>query len=118
MYIDCQCNWAVDSSGTYQGAYMQVNFVDQWSASVTGEVDADNCGEFADRLKAGEQSGGTLTVDLSEMGFIDSSGISALLQVKKELESREASLKLVKPTDSVRRILEITGLLATFGLAD
>ena len=97
---------------------MQVNFADGWNASVVGEVDADNCEEFADNLKEGEQSGATLTVDVSEMGFIDSSGISALLQVKKELESRGASLQLVKPTDSVRRILEITGLLATFGLAD
>ncbi len=97
---------------------MQVVFSDRWCASVIGEVDADNCADFAEALRSGTRSGDTLTVDLAQMTFIDSSGISTVLKIKAELEGDGAVLVLKNPTDSVKRILEITGLLATFGLSD
>lgn len=89
---------------------------DRWELAVTGEIDADNCEDFLDRVLDAEPSEGPLFVDLSGLTFIDSSGISALLRIKSELDQRGHSLQLHSPTDSVHRVLQITGLLETFGL--
>lgn len=97
---------------------MKVRFTEGWNAAIVGEVDADNCDELLNQLRAGPREGDTLIIDLAEMTFIDSSGISSLLQVKKDLESQNAGLRLTNPTDSVHRVFEITGLLETFGLSN
>ena len=52
--------------------------------------------------------GGDVTFDLSELTFIDSSGVRALLQVVAGLE--HGSLILLDPTDAVRRVFDIVGL--------
>lgn len=52
--------------------------------------------------------GGDVTFDLSELTFIDSSGVRALLQVVAGLE--HGSLILLAPTDAVRRVFDIVGL--------
>ncbi len=53
-----------------------------------------------------------VTFDLEDLAFMDSSGIALLLQVSNEIERIE--LRNVRP--NVRRVLEVTGLLETFGL--
>ncbi len=83
---------------------------------IRGEVDADNCGAMADQVLAVHQSDPEVLVDLSEMTFLDSSGISAFLELKTTVEEQDRSLRLTHPTDSVRRVLEITGLTTVFGL--
>ena len=91
---------------------------DKWLVALSGEVDADNCGEVSAGLLAGERTSPTLELDISELTFLDSSGISALLQVKSDLQADGHDLKLISPTDAVHRVLEITGLLGVFGLAE
>ncbi len=56
---------------------------------------------------------GRVIFDLEKLTFMDSSGIALLLQVSNEVEQVE--LRNIKP--NVRRVLEVTGLLGTFGLA-
>lgn len=84
--------------------------------SVAGEVDAHNCQELgAAALAAADQAGSaTLVIDAAELGFIDSSAISELLRVREQLTERGGSLTLRNAGASVRRVLEITGLLDTF----
>ncbi len=86
-------------------------------ASVHGEIDADNCREFGEALL--DESGGApdLVVDLSELTFIDSSGISELLKAVEAARGRGQTLRLRQPTPAVHRVLEITGLLEHFGLS-
>lgn len=89
---------------------------DRWELAVNGEVDADNCDELLAAVLNTTSQSGPLYLDLSELAFIDSSGISALLKIKSELETRGHTLQLQAPTESVHRVLEITGLLEAFGL--
>jgi anti-anti-sigma factor len=46
-----------------------------------------------------------VTFDCAELGFIDSSGLRALVRV-----SRSGGLTLINVTDNVLRVLEFTGL--------
>ena len=85
-------------------------------ASISGEVDADNCAEVGAALLDGGATAAALTLDTSELAFLDSSGISELLRIHDAYVGAGGSFVLSNPTDNVRRVLEITGLLETFGL--
>jgi anti-sigma B factor antagonist len=51
-----------------------------------------------------------LVLDVSELGFMDSSGLRVIIKAHQELEAVGASLVLRSPTDTVLRLLEITDL--------
>ena len=57
-----------------------------------------------------EISGSAVVVDLSDLTFMDSSGIAQLIQAKHELEQRQDSLILTRPQPNVLRVFEVTGL--------
>jgi len=86
-------------------------------ATVTGEMDADNCAEFSSAILSCPTDSGRVVVDLAGLTFIDSSGISELLRVDETLDERGQALVLKNPSPAVRRVLEITGLLDHFGLS-
>ena len=54
---------------------------------------------------------GSIEFDLSELSFMDSSGIRVLVQTKEALGDGEA-LVLSSPSDHVAKILEIAGISA------
>jgi anti-sigma B factor antagonist len=56
-------------------------------------------------------------VDAGGLSFIDSSAISELLRLREHLGEGGGSLTLSNVQPSVRRVLEITGLLETFGVS-
>ena len=55
--------------------------------------------------------GGTteLVIDLTRLEFIDSTGLSAILQANRKLDGK-GQLVLREPTPLVRQVLEVTGL--------
>jgi anti-sigma B factor antagonist len=53
---------------------------------------------------------GTVWVDLSELTFIDSTGIGALVNTRVRLRESGGELRLVNPRGAVSRVLEIMGL--------
>jgi len=95
--------------------------IDDGSATlrVAGEVDAHNCDQMGAALDAAadETPLRRLVVDASELEFIDSSGISALLALRERVADGGGHFELRDPTPAVRRVIEITGLLDTFGVA-
>lgn len=90
---------------------------DQVTAVVSGEIDADNCAELESTVRqALGQDRSSLVVQASELSFLDSSGISTMLQLRNlVVEERNGSFRLCDPTPVVRRTLEITGLLEVLG---
>lgn len=83
--------------------------------AAVGEVDAAS----ADVLRAaifeaidGGQS--SLAVNMSEVTFIDSSGLRVLIAGFKAAETAGGALTVQAPSDAVVRLLEITGQLERF----
>lgn len=78
-------------------------------ARVVGEVDTSNArdvGAALDEAVANTASG--LVVDLSELGFVDSSGIGVLFGLARRLTDRRQQLRLVVPDDSpIRRVFAV-----------
>jgi len=61
-------------------------------------------------------SAGAFVVDLSELGFLDSSGIRLLLRARALLGRDERSLLLVCPHGPVRKAIELTGVSDLFAI--
>lgn len=57
-----------------------------------------------------------LVLDLSQVGFIDSSGIGVLITLENDGRSRGIELSLREPSHRVTRVLALTGLGSRFGL--
>lgn len=89
---------------------------DEVVVSLRGELDADTCQGLGPRLLAAAVGVPTLVIELSELTFIDSSGISELLRVRETVDERGQRFAVRNPSTTVRRVLEITGLGAHLGL--
>jgi anti-anti-sigma factor len=55
----------------------------------------------------------SLQLDLSEVGFVDSAGLGALLSLRERAQDRGVALEIARASDPVRRLLELTGLADT-----
>jgi anti-anti-sigma factor len=78
-------------------------------ARISGEVDASNAGELrlviSERLPA---SASGLVLDLSNVSYLDSSGIHLLFDLGRRLRARRQEVRLVVPaTSPVRRVLAL-----------
>ncbi len=51
-----------------------------------------------------------VVVDLSETGFIDSSGLGALVSCLKKTRQAGGDLRIAGPTDQVQMVLDLTNL--------
>jgi anti-sigma B factor antagonist len=84
-------------------------------AHVQGEVDLATAPELREILSEFPPGQGTVIVDLTDVGFLDSSGLSVLVEVHQHLASNgQSELRLVVTRPTTRRLLEATGLLEVF----
>jgi anti-anti-sigma factor len=81
---------------------------------VVGEIDLSTRNELAAALAEASADGSRLAVDLSHATFIDSTGLTVLVNVWRS--RREAGLDLVlrEPSPEVMRILNMAGLAQVF----
>ncbi len=102
--------------GKFLDLYLQKDKLSgRTGVTVTGEVDMSNSQVLEDFLKDEIQSEPKdLCVNLSELSFIDSSGLAVLLNTRRLLLSFGRSLVLVSPSRLVMQLLEITGLDTVF----
>jgi anti-sigma B factor antagonist len=79
--------------------------------AVEGELDQGTAPELrsslAEALGSGKQG---VLVDLSRCGFIDSTGLSLLVEAKRRLADEDRQFGVCCPDDDVRRLLELTGI--------
>jgi anti-sigma B factor antagonist len=88
--------------------------------TVSGEVDMGTAPDFEEELaRAVDQGlGGGLVVDLSNVSFIDSTGLNALVRALERQRLSGGSLALVTDDSRVAMMLEVTRLdrvLARYG---
>jgi anti-anti-sigma factor len=78
---------------------------------IEGELDVSTAPELISCLKGlltDEVSG--FVFDLSELQFVDSSGLGVLVMATKRVRAEGKKLVLVSPRSQVARLLDITGL--------
>lgn len=77
---------------------------------VAGEVDVKTAPELDGALAGPTKAGKRVVLDLSECGFIDSSGLRTLLGARSAAESSGGSLVLVVSDPGLMRVFEVVGL--------
>lgn len=76
---------------------------------LAGEVDLASVNELASALEPHVRQGGDITIDLTGVRFMGSSGVQVLIRTLDSLEGR-GRLVLAHPGGSVRRLIEVMGL--------
>lgn len=81
-------------------------------AVVTGEIDMSNAARLIVTVTdAVENEAAGLIMDLSDVVFMDSSGVRMVLELGKRLGWRDQTLGLVIPDDSlIRKVLQFSGV--------
>lgn len=103
---------------------MQIDFegggADPLAAVVSGEIDFAAAEpmrlRIADALH--RRRSRDLIVDLSRVEFMDSSGLRALLQLRGQLTGEGGRVVIAAPTETVRGVLELTGVRRCLQVAD
>ncbi|GGW94827.1 hypothetical protein GCM10010297_15680 [Streptomyces malachitofuscus] len=86
---------------------------------VAGDLDHTNARQLRRAGRGAAPSAGqVLTVDLGNVGFRDSSGLTALIALHNDALAAGADMALVAVSASVRRLLRLTGLDQVFDLRD
>lgn len=85
--------------------------------AVDGEIHVSTAPEFSGVLAAAMQAGRTaIVLDLSGVMFIDSTGLSVLLNALRRLTRAGGAMALVCQNPTVLRLFEITKLDSTFDI--
>lgn len=80
-----------------------------------GELDLSTAEQLREELVRLAADGATMvTVDLGDLAFIDSTGLSVLITGLKRLRQQGGDMALRSPTPGTRKVLEITGLTEVF----
>jgi anti-sigma B factor antagonist len=76
-----------------------------------GELDLAGAAELRSRLRtACADAGGRVALELSELSFIDSTGLSILVEYHEKARAAGGRLVLVAPQPGVVRVFGVTGL--------
>ncbi len=90
----------------------------QHEIRLLGELDMSTASLLRDELERLTSDGATLvTLDLSDLAFIDSTGLSVLITALKRLREQGGDITLRSPTPGTRKVLEITGLTQVFSIS-
>ncbi len=87
----------------------------KYEIHLLGELDMSTAPQLREELLRLTDGGGSeIVVDLSQLGFIDSTGLSVLITCLKRVRQQGGEMALRSPSPSTRKVLEITGLHEVF----
>jgi len=78
--------------------------------AIAGELDAHSAPALRDELAA-SSGPDDIVVDMSGITFMDSSGLRVLIDAHQRAADSDSRLVLCAPSSSVRRVLQIAGVL-------
>jgi anti-sigma B factor antagonist len=82
---------------------------------LAGELDLATAPRLRDRLALLSEGGeDQITIDLTHLDFVDSTGLSVLVMAFTRAQSTGGSVVMRNPSSAVMRIFEITGLATLF----
>jgi anti-sigma B factor antagonist len=84
----------------------------------TGEVDLESSPAAREILLKCLDSTGTVIVDLSEVTYIDSSGVASLVEALQAAKKNGSQFSLAAVSEPTRRVLELARLDKVFTLYD
>lgn len=94
-----------------------VHVVDESTIKIAGELDFTGTPKARGELmEAAMGLAGALRIDLSELDYMDSSGLAVMLELRKRVTSKGRELEIIGIRDQVRKIFMLTQVGHLFGL--
>ena len=82
-----------------------------WEFTLVGDVDISNAHLFKKQLETAlEEKRQNITIDLSALSYIDSTGLGVIIGAYGSIQKDGYSIKLLNPKESVKKLLRISGL--------
>ena len=75
---------------------------------VAGEIDYGNADQLRRHLDHARDEGDTTLLDLAAVEFMDSAGLEVLLDASRAVDSDMWPFFIVRPSDAVRRLVDVT----------
>lgn len=85
---------------------------------VEGEIDAYTAPDLKEKLKPLAEEGQHIVVDLSQVNYIDSTGLGVFIGILKTMKKTDGELRLIQLLPRVRRLFSITGLDKVIAIED
>ena len=76
-----------------------------------GRIDTLTAPEFLTQVQAEVGDTNELIVDFSQVSYVSSAGLRALLTLAQEMEDHDGTIKGVNVSDFLRKAFELTGFL-------
>ncbi|MBV9605063.1 MAG: STAS domain-containing protein [Solirubrobacterales bacterium] len=87
--------------------------------AVSGELDLASSPALQEELeKVAASDSTTLIIDLRELDFMDSTGLSVLVRAHQRIEEQGRQLAMVRGPQQVQRLLSLTGVAERLTLVD
>lgn len=83
---------------------------------LVGDIDFRSWQDVHNMLAEVVQTGNDVVVDMSEVPFVDSAGITVLVDARRRVGQAGGGFRLVDLRPPVRRALQIMGLLEVLGV--
>lgn len=74
-----------------------------------GELDIATAPRLGQAVSEHAADGTVVTIDLAQVAFLDSTGLSVLIRARRDAQASGRPLEIVNPTASARRLFELTG---------
>ena len=82
-----------------------------WEFKLVGEIDISNAHLFKKQLETAlKETKQNITIDLSELTYIDSTGLGVIIGTYGSIHKEGYTVKLLNPRESVKKLLRISGL--------
>jgi anti-sigma B factor antagonist len=83
--------------------------------ALDGELDLASAPALQETIERAceEDATSAITLDLSKLGFIDSTGLAAIVYVSRVCEQRGCELAMIRGPEAVQRVFDLTGLAET-----
>ena len=87
------------------------------SVVITGDIEMITIKEFKEKLlQLGQTAEKDIEIDLSNVEYIDSSGVGVLISLLKMQKKKNKNLKIEKVSDKVLSVLKLSSLADVFNL--
>jgi anti-sigma B factor antagonist len=87
------------------------------SVVIVGDIEMITIKEFKEKLlQLGQSTEKDIDIDLSNVEYIDSSGVGVLISLLKMQKKKEKNLRIEKVSDKVLSVLKLSSLADVFNL--
>lgn len=84
--------------------------------ALRGEIDAHSAPQLVDRFQTLPAGNDDIVVEMGDVTFMDSSGLRVFIDLQQRATEADRRLVLQTPSQSVSRLLEVSGLSGHFSI--